>query len=95
MTKKVTEIACALCERQVLKVSLHHLVPRQKGGTHGPTIPLCQPCHSTLHATFSNRELALDYNTVEKLQAAPALQKYLSWIRTRSIEKIATPRRKR
>jgi 5-methylcytosine-specific restriction protein A len=85
---------CALCERQVNRVSRHHLVPKQAGGKHGETVALCQPCHTTIHLTFSNKELAVEYNTLRKLQQAPKLSKYLNWIRKRKIEKIANRRRK-
>lgn len=73
-------------------VSLHHLVPREKGGRYSETVPLCQPCHSTIHRTYSNRELALHFNTISLLQQAPGLQNYLSWIRKRPIERISNYR---
>lgn len=84
---------CALCEREVRSVSRHHLVPRQAGGKHGETVPLCQPCHTTIHYTFTNKELAKEYNTIPKLRQAPELNKYLNWIRKRPIEKIANRRK--
>lgn len=80
---------CALCLREVEKTSAHHLIPKQKGGKHGPTVPLCQPCHKTLHHTYSNAELAKHYNSIEKLQNAEALQKYLEWIRKRDIQRLS------
>lgn len=94
MDRRITKEFCSLCERTVSNVSLHHLVPKEEGGRHGPTIPLCQPCHSTIHLIFSNRELAKEYDSVEKLKAAPALKKYLNWIRRRNIEKISNRRSK-
>jgi 5-methylcytosine-specific restriction enzyme A len=86
---------CALCERMVGQLSLHHLVPREEGGRYSETVPLCQPCHSTIHLAYSNRELALHYNTIALLQQAPALQKYLAWIRKRPIERISNDRNQR
>ncbi len=74
------EATCALCKRNVSTITLHHLVPKEEGGRYADTVPLCQPCHTTLHATFSNKELATLYNSIQKLQAAEALQKYLKWI---------------
>ena len=87
-------MACGLCERFVSTVSLHHLIPKEEGGRHGATVPLCQPCHSTIHLTYSNKELAREFNTLDKLKAAPALQKYLNWIRSRNIERISNRRGK-
>jgi hypothetical protein len=94
MESGVALIRCALCEREVNKVTYHHLIPKQKGGKHTDTVPLCQPCHTTLHATFSNAELATMYNSIPALQAAERLQKYLNWIKNKRIEKISQ-RRKR
>ncbi|RYD70082.1 MAG: HNH endonuclease [Sphingobacteriales bacterium] len=86
---------CELCCREVIDVSRHHLTPKQKGGKHMPTVNLCQPCHTTLHHTFSNAELARIYNSVEKLLAAAPLQNYLSWIKTKSLERIPVKKRKK
>lgn len=89
------DVLCALCERNVSNITLHHLVPKQEGGKYADTVPLCQPCHTTLHVTFSNRELAILYNSIPKLQAAEGLQKFLKWIRNKPIEKINNRRKKR
>lgn len=74
---------CALCLREVPAelITLHHLTPKQKGGTADDRVPLCRPCHKQLHATFGNAELAKVYATIEALRAAPQLQAYLKWIR--------------
>ncbi|TGE25382.1 HNH endonuclease [Hymenobacter aquaticus] len=92
--KKPAEPCCELCLREVGSVSRHHLVPREEGGRYGPTVALCQPCHSTVHLMFSNRELARRYSTVEALQAAPELQKYLHWVRRSRVERISNRRRR-
>ncbi|MCB2377789.1 hypothetical protein LGH70_09365 [Hymenobacter sp. BT635] len=47
-----------------------------------------------MHLVFSNRELARRYATVEALQAAPELQKYLHWVRRSRVERIANRRRR-
>ena len=86
---------CELCERKVEVVTRHHLVPKQKGGTHEPIINLCLPCHKTIHATFSNTELVQRFRTVESLKSAEELQPYLRWIKKRPLEKIAVKKRKR
>lgn len=95
MVKKQQEQRCELCGRSVLHVSRHHLVPREEGGRYGATADLCQPCHSTLHYTFSNRELAQVYNTIPALQQAEPLQKYLKWVSNKRIDKIANRRSRR
>lgn len=91
----LAESRCGLCEREVQHTSRHHLVPREEGGRFGPTVELCQPCHSTIHLLLSNRDLARRYNSVEALRAAEELQKYLHWVRRSRVERISNRRVKR
>lgn len=86
---------CRLCGRQVSFVSKHHLLPKQQGGKHTQTVELCQPCHSTIHLTFSNQQLARDFSTIAELQQAEPLQKYLHWIRDKHIDSIRNRRGKK
>ncbi len=86
-------VRCGLCAREVAETSRHHLVPRVEGGRHGPTVELCQPCHSSVHRFLSNRELARQYATVEALRAAPELQTYLAWVKRGRVERIRNRRR--
>ncbi|WP_026463203.1 hypothetical protein [Adhaeribacter aquaticus] len=83
---------CELCNREVSFVTKHHLLPKQEGGKHTETVGLCQPCHSTIHLTFSNQELARSFRTIQDLQKAEALQKYLNWIKNKNIDKIKNRR---
>ncbi len=86
---------CGLCEREVQSTSRHHLVPREEGGRHGPTVELCQPCHSSVHRFLSNRDLARRYPSVEALRGAEELQTYLRWIRRQRVERIVNRRGKK
>ena len=77
---------CPLCDRPIppeARQSIHHLVPRLKGGARGPTVLLHQICHNTSHATLSEAELARRYATVEALRAHPALARFREWIRSK------------
>jgi hypothetical protein len=77
---------CALCGRSIpadAPKSLHHLVPKMKGGTHGPTVLLHHLCHKEIHATLSEAELARDYATPEALRAHPRLARFVEWVRKR------------
>ncbi len=89
------ETCCGLCEREVQRTSRHHLVPREEGGRHGPTVDLCQPCHSTVHLLLDNRQLARRYHTIELLRTAEELQKYLHWVRRSKVERIRNRRGRR
>ncbi len=92
---------CPLCSRPIpgdAKQSLHHLVPRLKGGKHGPTVLLHQICHNEIHATLSEADLARDYNTIAALQSHPRLATFITWVAKRPPgfhSKIPGPRRKR
>jgi 5-methylcytosine-specific restriction protein A len=74
---------CQLCGRDVPRelITLHHLLPRQKGGVASDRTPLCKPCHKQLHAVFSNAQLAREFATLQSLRQAEALQPFLRWIR--------------
>lgn len=74
---------CELCGREVPAgmITLHHLTPRQKGGTYGGKSPLCRLCHKQLHATYSNTQLAREFATIAALRSAADLQPFLKWIR--------------
>ena len=68
-------------------ITLHHLLPRQKGGKAEDRTPLCKPCHKQLHAMFSNKDLARRYATIEALRSADVLQPFLSWIRKQKTDR--------
>ena len=74
---------CPLCLRPIpagAKQSLHHLVPKLKGGKGGPVVLLHQICHNEIHATLTEAELARSYNTVEALRLHPRLEKFARWV---------------
>lgn len=77
---------CALCGREIppdVPQSLHHLVPKLKGGKGGPTVLLHQICHNEIHARFTEAELARSLNTPEALRAHPDLAGFLTWVAKR------------
>lgn len=72
---------CELCGRDEVKITVHHLVPREYGGNHGETAQLCIPCHKQIHSLFTNAELAAVLNTVRALRENEQMTKYIKWIR--------------
>ena len=74
---------CPLCGRAIpphARQSVHHLVPKLKGGAKGPTVRLHEICHRTIHKTFTEAELARHYNTIEALRSHPAMARFIAWI---------------
>lgn len=77
------EPICPLCLRPIpaeAKQSVHHLIPKLKGGASGPTVLLHQICHNEIHAALTEAELARDYNTPEALRTHPRLAKFIAWV---------------
>ena len=86
---------CPLCQREVQMLTVHHLIPKQKGGNKGPTIDICPACHKQIHSLFDNARLAQELNTQEKLETEPQMQKFLSWARKQKSDKRIQVRRKK
>ncbi len=77
---------CPLCGRPIppdVPQSLHHLVPKAKGGRGGPVVLLHHICHKEIHAALSEVELARHFNTVEALRTHPRLARFIDWVRKR------------
>jgi hypothetical protein len=77
---------CPLCGRPIpdsARASLHHLVPKLRGGKGGPTVLLHQICHNEIHATLTETELARAFNTIAALRAHPRLAKFIAWVARR------------
>ncbi|WP_243387356.1 HNH endonuclease [Bacillus kexueae] len=88
MSKKYPT-TCELCLRENVKTTLHHLTPKEEGGTFLPTAYLCIPCHKQIHALFSNKEIViLGLTTIEALREQEEMKKFLSWIRKQPGSKV-------
>ena len=97
----MSDPVCPLCERPIppdAPQSLHHLIPKLKGGKGGPTILIHHICHKEIHATLSEAELARSYASVDALRAHPRLAKFFKWVAKRPpqfFSKTTGGRRKR
>ncbi len=88
---------CELCDREVPKLTVHHLRPRQttkrKKAEIGPTTEICSACHRQIHVLFDNKRLARELDSIEKLKAEPKMQKFLAWVRKQSPNKRVSVKR--
>lgn len=85
MTSDATPL-CPLCLRPIpedVPQSLHHLIPKLKGGKGGPTVLLHHICHKEVHARFTENELAREFHTVEALRASDRMAGFLAWVARR------------
>ncbi len=84
MTKQWEQEAapsCPLCDRPLIpgqSINDHHLVPVSKGGKEKFAIHVV--CHSKIHHTFTEKELADTYHTWEALRGHPEMKKFVKWI---------------
>ncbi len=83
--------SCALCGRPEL-TTRHHLFPRSlhrrlkrrkdaRSQDLRETVDLCSPCHIRIHQIFSEKELAGEYHSLERILADARVQDWLCWIR--------------
>ena len=90
---------CELCDRQMSRLSVHHLIPRQyskrKKAEIGPTVNICSACHRQIHAFFTNKRLAEELNTLEKLRNEPQMEKFLAWVKKQNPQKRVTVHRQK
>lgn len=76
-----SENTCPLCERELgdENIDRHHLVPKSKGGKVQELIH--KICHRKLHATLTEKELAINYHTWASLKAHPEILKFIAWVK--------------
>ncbi|MEP4248163.1 HNH endonuclease [Tateyamaria sp.] len=92
---------CPLCLRPIppdAPQSVHHLIPKLKGGKGGPTVLMHHICHHEVHAALTEAELARSFNTAEQLRSHPQLAKFAAWVAKRPASfasKVPRNRRKR
>lgn len=97
----MSDPVCPLCGRPIpdgVPQSLHHLIPKLKGGKGGPTVLLHDICHREVHAALTEVELAREYSTPEALKTHPRLAKFIAWVQKRPPEfcsRVPGKRRKR
>ena len=79
---------CELCGRENVEITIHHLLPKEMGGTFGPSANLCIPCHKQIHALYKNEEIASRLTTLSELRKDEKLVRFIKWIRKQPPTKI-------
>ena len=88
------EQACWLCERPLgARVEYHHPVPKSRGGR--ATVPVHPICHRTLHARFSNAELARFGGERGALAQDAEVARFLGWVAGKDPDFHAPTRRRK
>ncbi len=83
---------CWLCGRPFeTLIQWHHPVPKSKKGR--ATVPVHPICHKTIHANFTNAELARIGDDPELIRAHRAVAKFLTWIANKPPDFHAPTRR--
>lgn len=79
----MSEDLCPLCGRELTKKSRsgHHLIPKQYKGKE--IVDLHLDCHNKIHSLFTEKELAKEYNTTEKLLEHKEIIKFVKWIKNK------------
>lgn len=72
---------CPLCKREVPKylVERHHIKTREVDKF--ATVPICNSCHKTIHALFSNAQIKDGLDSVHALLANEQFSRAVKFIR--------------
>ena len=73
----------------------HHLLPREEGGNEEHISYICSDCHRQIHALYTNKELAIRLDSIDKLKNDEKIHKYLKFIKKQPASKIATIKKSR
>lgn len=80
---------CPICDRELVESTLideHHLIPKSKGGKYTEKILIHRVCHDKIHSTWTEKELADYYHTVERIRSSSLFESFLVWIKKKPPE---------
>lgn len=84
--------SCQLCQRSTPVLTEHHLFPKSRHRdpklikTYGkPALRLsvawlCTACHKHIHRMITERQLAYEFHTIERLLEHPDVKDFVSWL---------------
>lgn len=68
ITHSIKTNHCWSCNSE-LSLHQHHVVPREYGGSRGPTVTLCATCHNFIHAISTKVWVSKDTSYLNKIQS--------------------------
>ncbi|MGD8795601.1 MAG: hypothetical protein PVH51_02020 [Thiohalophilus sp.] len=83
---------CELCGRNEPGLTKHHLIPRTRHRNKRVKklfsqdemtkriLRVCRPCHHHIHRVLDEKQLALEYNTRDKLLDHPEIRQFVDWL---------------
>lgn len=83
---------CELCGRNEPGLTKHHLIPRTRHRNKrvkklfsrdemaNRVLWVCRPCHHHIHRVLDEKQLALEYNTRDKLLDHPEIRQFVDWL---------------
>lgn len=76
-------VICPICNRiqDDLNSDLHHLIPKKYKGKE--TIRLHKICHQKIHSLWTEKELAVEYNTIEKIINNDKIKEFINWVKNK------------
>lgn len=74
--------SCPICEREMYdgasSINQHHFVPKSQGGK--VQLFLHRVCHDAIHSLWTEKELAEEYSSAEKILMDARMQKFVKWV---------------
>jgi len=101
-------MACKICLRE-MRLTKHHLIPVSRHKNKKikaafskeqlkETVNICRECHNQIHALVSEKDMAEEYNSFDKLCSHEGIEKYMNWVRDKkpgSKIKVSKPQSRR
>jgi hypothetical protein len=74
-------------------IDRHHWQPKSRGGRQAEY--LHRICHRKLHSLFTDKELAVDFASLDQVRQHPEIQKFIRWVRRQPPERVTRHRKPR
>jgi hypothetical protein len=90
------EHVCPLCGRPLVpgpSVDEHHLVPKSEGGR--AKFLVHRVCHTKIHTTLTETQLAREFNTWSALRSQPDIAAFIRWVQKKPPDFMTRNRKRR